>query len=258
MDAIFRVENNDVTVSPFAAGPWNPGLQHGGAPSSLAVWAAEQVPTQTPMRIARLTIDLLRPVPIAPMRIRPEVVREGKKIQLLSIHLESGGVEVARASILKVRRSASSYEAIATADRLELPNHEHGRPRNIMGRATVGFASGATILAVKGEFGRKGPAAVWFRFERPFVEGHPSSAVMRSVATADFTNGVSSALNFDEWTFINADLNVSLARDPVGDWILLDAETWLGPDGGGIAFARLADSKGYYGRVVQNLVVEAR
>lgn len=258
MDAIFRVENNEVMVSPYAAGPWNPGLQHGGAPSSLAVWAAEQVPTLTPMRIARLTIDLLRPVPIASMRVRSDIVREGKKIQLLSIHLESSGVEVARASILKVRRADSSFSEIAAADQLELPTHDQGRERNPLGRARTGFASGATILAVKGEFGQKGPAAVWFRFDRPFIEGQPSSPAMRSVATADFTNGVSSALDFEKWTFINADLNVSLSRDPIGEWILLDAETWLGPDGGGIAFARLADHQGYFGRVTQNLVIERR
>lgn len=258
MDAIFRVENNDVTVSPFAAGPWNPGLQHGGAPSSLAVWVAEQMPTLVPMRIARLTIDLLRPVPIAAMSFRTDIVREGKKIQLLSVHLESGGVEVARASILKVRRADSSFAAIAAADRLELPTNEAGLDRNTTGRTRTGFSSGATMRAVKGEFGQQGPAAVWFRFDRPFVEGQPTSPVMRSVATADFTNGVSSALDFEKWTFINADLNVSLARDPIGEWILLDAETWLGPDGGGIAFARLADHQGYFGRVTQNLLIERR
>ena len=76
--------------------------------------------------------------------------------------------------------------------------------------------------------------------------------------TSDFCNGLSSILDFRRWTYINADLTVSFARQPVGDWILLDAQTWLGGAGGGIAFAKLADERGYFGRAIQSLVIEAR
>jgi hypothetical protein len=40
--------------------------------------------------------------------------------------------------------------------------------------------------------------------------------------------------------------------------VLLDAETWAAPHGGGIAFAKLADTKGYFGRAVQNILIEKR
>ena len=80
---------------------------------------------------------------------------------------------------------------------------------------------------------------------------------MRVAMTADFCNGVSSVLDFRRWTFINADLTISLARMPVGEWILLDARTWL--DGGaGIAFAKLGDQRGYFGRASQSLLIEPR
>jgi hypothetical protein len=81
---------------------------------------------------------------------------------------------------------------------------------------------------------------------------------MRAVVAADFCNGTSAALDFREWTFINADLTVSFAREPSGEWILLDAESWIGPDGAGLATARLADAHGYFGRAVQSLVIEKR
>jgi len=77
MDAIFRVDGNRVLTSPDAAGPWDPGMQHGSAPASLVVWAAEAIPTPVPMRIARVTIDLMRPVPVAPLTLETEVLREG-------------------------------------------------------------------------------------------------------------------------------------------------------------------------------------
>jgi hypothetical protein len=65
-------------------------------------------------------------------------------------------------------------------------------------------------------------------------------------------------LDFRQWTFINGDLTVSLAREPVGEWILLDAETWAGPDSVGLAAARLADREGYFGRAAQSVLFDKR
>jgi hypothetical protein len=79
---------------------------------------------------------------------------------------------------------------------------------------------------------------------------------MRAIIASDFSNGTSAVLEFGTWTFMNADLTLNLARDPVGEWILLDAESWLAPNGSGIAFANLADINGYLGRSVQSLVVQ--
>ena len=74
---------------------------------------------------------------------------------------------------------------------------------------------------------------------------------MRAVVAADFASGTSAALDFREWTFLNADLTVSMAREP-------DGESWIGPDGAGLAMARLADERGYFGRAAQSLVIERR
>jgi hypothetical protein len=103
-----------------------------------------------------------------------------------------------------------------------------------------------------------GPGAIWYRADRTLVEGAPISQAMRAVVAADFCNGTSAVLDFEQWTFLNADLTVSFTREPVGEWILLDAESWIGPDGAGLAMARLADVKGYFGRAVQSLVIEKR
>src|SRR5262245_65309169 len=103
MDAIFRVDGNRVTPSPLAAGPWDPGMQHGSAPASLAVWAAERIATPVPMHVARVTIDLMRPVPVAPLTLQTEVLREGRKIQLCAVRLFADGVLTAGATVLKIK-----------------------------------------------------------------------------------------------------------------------------------------------------------
>ncbi|MBA7669335.1 hypothetical protein ES703_77465 [subsurface metagenome] len=114
-----------------------------------------------------------------------------------------------------------------------------------------------TIRAARGRFGGPGAGAIWYRADRPLIEGSAISQAMRAVAASDFCNA-SSALDWTKWTFLNADLNVNMAREPVGEWILLDAVSWIGPDGAGLAMARLADTSGYFGRCTQSLVIEKR
>lgn len=242
-------------TSEHAAGPWDPSMQHGGAPSSLIVWAAERIPTPQPMHVARLTVDLMRPVPVGPLTIETEVVREGRKIQLCAIRLLAEGVEVVRATVLKVRTQAVVFPDIVTEMSIDVPGPEAGRaePQN-----SSSFLGGVSLRAVKGGFLLPGPAAIWFRPERPIVEGAVTSQAMRTALAADCSNGVSSVLDFTRWSFINADLTVTLARQPVGDWILLNSEMTLGPDGAGLAISRLGDAQGYFGRAIQCLVVEPR
>lgn len=234
-------------------------MQHGGAPASLVAWAAEQIPTREPMRVARITIDLLRPVPIAPLTIRTDVVREGRKIQLCSIALLADGVEVTRASVLKIRADAPMLPDDIGQERIELPGPQAGEaPTELLGGQSNAFIRGLSLRIVRGGFRQPGPGAVWFRAQRPVVAGQPLSPLMRAAMTSDFCNGVSSVLDFHQWTFINADLTISLARMPVGDWILLDAQTWLGDQGAGLAFAKLGDERGYFGRAIQSMVIERR
>ena len=99
MNYVYRVNGSIADTTSNAAGPWSPAMQHGGAPASLVAWAAERIPTREPMCVTRMTIDLLRPVPIAPLEIRSEVVREGRKIQLCAIQLLANGIEIGRAHV---------------------------------------------------------------------------------------------------------------------------------------------------------------
>lgn len=255
MEAVFRVEGDRVFTSEHAGGPWHPSMQHGGAPSSLVVWAAERIPTPQPMHVARLTIDLMRPVPVAPLTIETEVVREGRKIQLCAVRLFAEGVEVVRATVLKVRALAIDLPDTVPAMPLDVPGPELGRDEP---QVSNKFLASVSMRAVKGGFLRLGPGAIWFRPNRPIVEGSPISQAMRTVLAADCGNGVGSVLDFKKWTFINADLTVTLARPAVGDWILLNSEMTLGADGAGLAVSRLGDAQGYFGTAIQCLVVEPR
>ena len=227
------------------------------APAALAVWAAEAIPTREPMQVARVTIDLMRPVPLAPLTLKTEVLREGRKIQLCAVRLLAGDAVVVGATILKIKTQALNLPSEVGDLAVELPGPDQAREEQPSFSSSP-FVTGISMRAARGRFGVPGPGAIWYRVDRPLVEGSPVSQAMRAVVAADFCNGTSAVLDFHEWTFINADLTVNFARQPLGAWILLDAESWIGPDGAGIATARLADERGYFGRAVQSLVIEKR
>ncbi|HKU14800.1 MAG TPA: thioesterase family protein [Steroidobacteraceae bacterium] len=256
MSFLYRIDNDTAFATDFTAGPWNPRLQHGGAPTALICWAAERMATREPMQVMRVTVDLLRPVPIAPLQIRTEVVREGRKIQLCAVTLLHEDVVVVRASVLKIRCAEFTLPSTAVEEKITLPAPEQGHEADAPAKSPNTFIRGLTLRVVQGNFRQPGPAAIWFRANRPLFADEPLTPLQRTAMTADFCNGVSTVLEWGKWTFINGDLTISLARLPVGEWILLDARTWLGDSGSGIAFAKLGDSRGYFGRAVQSLVIE--
>lgn len=257
MEAVFRITGDVAETRPHAAGPWSPDMQHGSPSAALVTWAAEQIPTPRPMRIARVTIDLMRPVPLAPLTIARNLLREGRKIQLSEISLRANGVEVVRGTVLKVRSEGVTLPDGAMPSPLDLPGPDAG-VREETSRMINPFIRGMSIASVRGRLMGRGPAAIWYRSDRPMIEGEATSPAMRAVIASDFSNATSPLLDFRQWLFLNADLTVSMARDPVGEWVLLNGETIIGPDGRGVATARLADEQGYFGRSIQNLVIEKR
>jgi hypothetical protein len=80
----------------------------------------------------------------------------------------------------------------------------------------------------------------------------------RALLLADSGNGISMALDPRAYIFINVDLTVILQRDPVGEWLLMDAVTTMGGTGTGLAETRLSDTAGEVGIGVQSLLVSRR
>ena len=111
---------------------------------------------------------------------------------------------------------------------------------------------------VRGTWDALGPTTDWIRLDVPVVAGEAPSPLQRVAAAADFGNGISAAVPYGEYVFINPDLTVALDREPDGEWICVDAATRTHPDGIGLADSVLWDARGPIGRGVQTLIVEAR
>ena len=145
MDAIFRVDGNDVVTSRFAAGPWDPSMQHGSPPAALVVWASERIPAAVAMRVAPLTIE-------------SEVLREGRKIQLCAVRLLAKGVVVVGATVLKIKVQADELPPEAAIEPVELPGPDQSRVEHVDFSSSP-FFTGMSLRAARGRFGSPGPGA---------------------------------------------------------------------------------------------------
>jgi hypothetical protein len=237
-------------------GPWDPGTQHAGPPSALLGRAVELCQPRDDMQVARVTVEILQPVPIAPLHVSAEVIRPGRRVELVGASLSSGGKEVMRATAWRIR--TAPVEAVPDHAVTPPPPEEgHGLPFFPSGY-DVGYHSAMEWRFVAGGFLELGPATAWLRMRQPLIAGEDPSPLVRVLAAADSGNGVSAALDFRRWVFINADLSVYLARLPVGEWVCLDARTVVEPHGVGLATSTIHDRTGPIGRGLQALLVAAR
>jgi acyl-CoA thioesterase len=74
----------------------------------------------------------------------------------------------------------------------------------------------------------------------------------------DSASGVSSELDWQEWSFVNVDLDVHILRPVHGPWVLLDARTQLGGHGSALTRATIFDVAGELGATAQTLVLAPR
>jgi hypothetical protein len=259
---VFRRDGDAFVPTGHARGPWDPEQLHGGAPGALIAEAVEE----EGYLVARLTIDFLAPVPMAPLTVTARTVKPGRNLQLAEAELEAEGRTLLRARAVRLRRGHVELPEADGAGGAGLGAAPAEGPE--MGRAdpfpaedgpAEGFHRTAMDIRFVGgtDFGL-GPALAWFRLQRPLVDDEPATALARAVAAADFGNGVSRIVDFDSHVFVNTDLTVHLHREPAGEWVLLDARTRLEPHGAGMAHSILSDGRGRCGLSAQSLFVASR
>lgn len=257
-EALFERQGDHFLPTRLALGPWAENALHGGPVAALLASAIERMDDASGLQVARFTLELLRPVPRAPLSLATRVLRPGRKVQLREASLAAGGQDVARATGLLIRVG----DVLLPEDRPELVETmeppEQGIPTaRLRSRSgvSVAFHSNATEHRwVRGQHEPRGPSADWIRLTVPVLAGEVPSPLARACAAADFGNGVSAVLTND-FTYINPDLTVYLYRYPRGEWVCLDASSSVEPTGIGMAESRLFDRDGRFGRAVQSLIV---
>ena len=260
-EALFVPEDGRFLPTELCRGPWSPDAQHGGPPAALLARAVERFGGGDGMQVARLTVELLRPVPLVPLALTARFARPGRKVQLVEAALRAGDVEVARALALRIRRLPLTLPSDLAAAPAPPPAPERGAanlpPWGEVGGGPAYHRDAVEHRFVAGGFERPGPATDWIRLRVPLVAGERTSPLSRVAAAADFGNGVSWVLpRAHGYRFINPDLTIYLHRLPIGEWVCLEALTTVEPHGIGLAESRLWDERGPLGRALQSLLLE--
>jgi hypothetical protein len=224
--------------------------------AALLARMVERAPTEVPTQVVRLTVELLRPVPIRPLEVRASVTRPGKRVQLVDASIEADGTVVAAARALRIRTKPVDVPPAAPDWVAPPPPDEAVVPP--AGEFRVPYAEAVEIRFLAGGWDVPGPVRMWTRLLVPVVAGEAPSPLQRTAAAADFGNGVSWVVGFDTHVFINPDLTVSLSRPPAGEWIGFDVESRLSGDGYGQAESAIFDAEGPVGRATQSLFVDVR
>jgi hypothetical protein len=123
---------------------------------------------------------------------------------------------------------------------------------------TFPYAQALEWRQVSGDPGGPGDAAVWARQRISLIDGEEPTGLQRAVLVADSGNGISAALDWDRFTFVNVDLVVHLSRPLDGEWVLLDARTRYEPGGTGLSTSVLSDEVGTVGTGAQTLLISPR
>jgi hypothetical protein len=257
--ALFERDGDRYIPTPLTRGPWDPRAMHGGAPSALFAHACEMHDPGPAGFVARVTVELLRPVPLVPLTLHARTIRPGRKVQWLEAALLDGDErEVARATVLRLRTAevdtTGSVGIVADAP----PGlAEAGDPPPFFGTGDIGYWSANDVRIARGNWMEPGPGVAWLRLRCPVVAGEEVSPCSRVAAAADFGSGVGNPLRYTHASGINADITISLHRHPVGEWVCLESGAWVQPHGVGLAETRLHDERGPIGQAAQTLLVES-
>ncbi|WP_238008983.1 thioesterase family protein [Dactylosporangium sp. AC04546] len=203
------------------------------------------------LRVVRLTYEIARPVPVAPLTVTTSVVRSGRSVTVLSAAVEP----FMRCTALLMRTSPSVAPSIGAPG----PSFEGALEQPFFDVPyDIGYHRAMEVRFSSGSFLALGPSTAWFRMRVPLVAGESPSPLVRVLVAADSGNGISNVLDFSRFLFVNADLTVHLARHPDGEWVCLESATSISPDGIGLADTALSDVSGRIGRSAQSLFVAPR
>ncbi|WP_351229947.1 thioesterase family protein [Streptomyces sp. NPDC002133] len=255
-----RISENRFVSTEHTRGPWDAGSQHAGPPAALLGRSLDERPgARTDMRLARVTYEIVRPVPIRPLEITTTVLRSGRSVELVEATLapegETAPVMFARA--LRIRTLEEPGPAVADGPQTPSPGETADTP--FFGVPwDVGYHTSMDTRFTEGAFREQGPGTCWMRMRMPLVAGEEIRPLDRVLVAADSGNGISNVLDFSRHVFVNADLTVHLHRHPVGEWVCVEARTSVDPAGIGLADSQLHDEKGPIGRSAQSLFIAPR
>jgi hypothetical protein len=256
--AFFIPDGDRFVATESTRGPWSRDYQHGGPPAALLTRALEPLVGDGAL-LTRITFDFVRPVPVATLAVRAEVVRAGARVRRLhAVLVTTDGATLVQAAAVALRTSSVLPASLGHDDDAPPRPPEQSAPFQFgFFPDPVGYHTAMETRVAAGTWG-KGPMTAWMRPCVALVEGETLSPLQRLMTAVDSASGIAVVLDPMQHTFVNADLTVAVHRPPEGEWIGLDAATVAEAHGVGLTRARLWDTRGAFGVSLQSCLGERR
>ncbi len=250
LDAFFEPLGEELAPRPHARSPWSADMLHGRL---LAGLTARSLPDSGSYQLVRLTVDLFKAAPMEPVRVQCRVIRDGRRVRSAEISVRCAGAEVARASALLLLRTRPPGGTVWSAPGWDVPRAE-SLPKPVRGEDSLGNPD---LRPIGLGFEGAGPRRAWLRDDRDLVDGEPLGPWVRAAMAADVANPLSN-WGTHGLDYINADVTLSMVRDPTGAWIGLDVTDHLDRDGVALGLAALHDGDGRFGHCTVSSVATPR
>ena len=242
--------------SGLTTGPWRSDAMHGGAPGAL-VGALVTAAVGEGEQVARVEIDLERPVPLEPMLGLVRRRQVSRRVAHLEIELSTKLERVVSARAVLTQREPVSVDAEAWSppqgpDHLDAMDWDLLYPND---SGPIFVRDAVEHRVVRGGYGVPVPSAAWLRLKVPVVHGAEPCGLSQLLGVGDFgsplsqTNSIGPGL-----ALINIDLNATLFRQPTGPWFFLDATGHVGQGGLGLAVTDVFDLEGRIGVITQSQI----
>jgi hypothetical protein len=238
--------------------PWDREAQHGGPPAALLAHVIDQT-IEGPMRIGRLSVDFLGPIPFREVVVEVSLIKPGRRVQLTEARMKVAGRVAVTARAWHIATGttppASAQEQVKPPPVPSKQIHQHFYPGL---DDDWGYGRSIEWRFTRGGFDGLGAADVWTRVRLPLIDGVPLTGQDRVLIAADSANGLSLSLPMEQWLSIPPTMTATLLRPPVGEWVHMACRTHLTDDGLGLAHADMFDQHGFLGEVAQPLLLQSR
>jgi hypothetical protein len=260
-EALYLRDGDAFVGTAATRGPWHDG-QSGGAVLALLGHAIEDVPTLATASLARLTVDIVRPVPVGErLHVATEILREGKKIQVVDLTLIAGDTVTTRARALRIRDlDVTGLDGMPDSTSSLNPSSKLPPPEELDG---VEHHPGvADFLRYGAEMRRTtepidGVHAVWCRLRIPVVAGEAVRASSLAALPLDIVNLLGVSLDPAIASSINPDVSGHMSRAPVGEWVALTGHTYYSHAvAHGVSVALMSDAVGPFGTTSTSQILQ--
>jgi hypothetical protein len=263
-DHIYERDGDVFAPTVWAGSPWSADAQHGAPVAGLFTRAAERLAGEAGLQLARLTVDLSRPVPKRPLRLASRWLRRGRRLGLVESTLSLGDEAISRSTALLLAARPELVSGWAPDAAPPPPPPESASALALMPDAFIANAPPGFHFSIEVRTARDalGPIA-WLTTPLELVAGEPTSPQVRFGALSDMTFAIAGRLGLRvrpvegtplQMRFINADITLYRERIPEGAWLGLRPATVSERAGIGIVEAVQFDGAGRIGRSLQALI----